>query len=267
GCEFASIFSSFGTKVTVIEALDKLLGNLDNSLTDAVTKLFKRQKVNCLLNTKVSDLKEQNGKISATINGEQEEFDKVLQCTGFKADFIDIDEYCRTKNKNIYAIGDITGKSFLAHTASHQAYVAVSHIVNNDKDLDKKIDNIKMDYSAIPSVIFTHPEIASVGQTEAQAVKECEIKTFEFPFMASGRAKTMGESMGFVKIIADKKTDIVKGIHIFGAGASELIGESTVYVQNKMKAKDIYHVIHAHPTLNEAIMEAGLGIDGLGLHI
>lgn len=172
---------------------------------------------------------------------------------------IPVDDHYRTSVDNIYAIGDVIKGPMLAHKAEEEG-VAVAEIIAG------RIGHVN--YRAIPGVVYTFPEIASVGMSE-EACKEAgySIKIGKFPFIANGRAKTAGHTDGFVKVIADKETDKVLGLHIIGAGASELIAEAAIAVEYEASAEDIARSVHAHPTLAEAIKEAALDVDKSAIHI
>ena len=267
GCEFASIYSSFGTEVTILEKNDSLLYYMDESIIKEITRAFKRRKINMIFNQEIQAFTEKNsldgfdsillsaGMASPLINNPLGELKIELNERGY----IKIDDYCRTNHKNIYAAGDVTGINQLAHVAYKHAHTVIYNILGKKE---------KMDYRVIPNVIFTHPEIASVGLSELEAKKlREELLISIFPFSALGRAKTMGENNGFVKIIAKKIDDSILGVHAVGPHASEIIAEAGVCMQNNLKVCDIYNTIHAHPTMSEGLLEAALGIHGKAVHM
>ena len=173
--------------------------------------------------------------------------------------FIIVDDDCKTNLDNVYAVGDVVRGPMLAHKASEEGVAIAEKIAGKPGH---------MNYATIPWVIYTWPEIAWVGKTEEQLKSEnIEYNTGNFPFMATGRAKAMGEANGFVKVIADKKTDRILGIHIFGPNASELIAEAVVTMEFDGSAEDLARTIHAHPTLSEAMHEAALGVDNRTIHM
>ena len=173
--------------------------------------------------------------------------------------FIVVDDDCKTNLENVYAIGDVVRGPMLAHKASEEGVAIAEKIAGKPGH---------MNYDTIPWVIYTWPEIAWVGKTEEQLKSEnIEYNAGNFPFMATGRAKAMGEATGFVKVLADAKTDRVLGIHIFGPNASELIAEAVVTMEFDGSAEDLARTIHAHPTLSEAMHEAALGVDGRTIHM
>jgi len=263
GCEFASLFAPFGVDITIVEAMSSIIPDQSSAISKELTKYFTTQKIKILTNTKVEKIeKNENGAIIYTDKNEKIESEKVLISIGrtchleelslpseinTEDGFISTNEYLQTTLPNVYAIGDVTGKAMLAHVASHQAIVAVDHILGKD---------VKMDYEAIPSVIFTHPQIASVGFTEKQAQEtNIEIISATYPYRALGKAIASLETIGFAQIIADKKDHRILGAHIIGDKASELIGEITLAITYKMKLEDITKTIHAHPTLSEIWQE------------
>ena len=173
--------------------------------------------------------------------------------------FIVVDDHCNTNLENVYAIGDVVRGPMLAHKASEEGVAIAERIAGKPGH---------MNYETIPWVIYTWPEIAWVGKTEEQLKAEgIEYRSGSFPFMAAGRARAMGETNGFVKILGDAKTDRVLGIHIFGPNASELIAEAVVTMEFDGSTEDLARTIHAHPTLSEAMHEAALAVDNRSLHI
>lgn len=173
--------------------------------------------------------------------------------------YVDINEHCRTNLPNVYAIGDVVRGPMLAHKGSEEGVAVAERIAGQPGHID---------YDLIPSVLYTHPEMAWVGRTEAAiqaAGVECRVGTF--PFAASGRALAVGESEGVVKIVADAKTDRILGVHILGPGASELIAEAVVAMSFGASSEDLARTVHAHPTLAEAVHEAALAVDKRAIHI
>jgi len=170
-----------------------------------------------------------------------------------------VDEYLKTNIDNIYAVGDVTGKSMLAHVASHQGITAVKNILG---------ENEKIDYKAIPSCVYTSPEVASVGMTEDEARRlfRDNIRVGRFPYAASGKAKTLGEVNGFVKIISESKYNEILGVHIVGPSATELIAEAVLAIKLECTAEELANTIHAHPTLSEATMEAAFDLLAEPIH-
>lgn len=281
GMEFADVFSAFGSEVTIIEALDRVLPLEDEESSKAVARAYTKRGMTLLEGATLEKADVKKTKVKLTVKtkkGESQELDvdRVLVAVGRAAivdelgleqagikvekGFIKVDERLRTSVDGVYAIGDCAGPPLLAHKASHEGIAAVEHIAGDA--------HAGVDYGNIPAVTYCHPEVASCGMTEAQA-KEAghEIDVGRFPFSANGRARTAGETDGFVKIIRDRKYGEVLGAHIVGAHASELIGEFIVGRHLETTAEEMDRAMHPHPTLSEAIAEAALASLGHALHI
>ena len=279
GCEFASIYHTFGSKVTLAEMLPQILPMEDEEIALNLRRLWEKAGVNIYTGSKVTKITSgPDGKKIVTITTPEKETevkaDKILVSVGRKANInelnvekmglriekgnIVVDEYLRTNIPNIYAAGDCIGGYLLAHIASMEAEVAVENALGK---------NIKMDYLSVPRCTFTYPEIASVGLTEKEAKDEgIKTKIGKFPFIANGRALAENEPEGLVKIISDESGKII-GAHVFGNRATDLIAELTLAIKMKAKAEDLIETIHAHPTLPEAIREAALKLEGRPIHI
>src|ERR1700687_5851408 len=276
GCEFADVFAAFGTQITLIEALPVILPLEDADCSAELTKSFKKRKIDVVPAAKISDVKV--GKSSVTMSvetgGKKQtlEVEKVLVAAGRAPNvediglkeagvqltdrgFIKINERMETSAKGIYAIGDVAGPPMLAHKGEREGIIAAETIAGQHAHL--------FDYSNVPGATYCHPEVASVGLTE-QACKEKKLdyKVGKFPFSANGRARTSGETDGFVKIIRDAKYGEILGAHIIGAHATELIHELAVARENEYAVEEVDLAIHAHPTLSEAVAQAAL--DSLG---
>lgn len=277
GCEFACIFSALGSKVTVVEFMPTILPLLDKEVSRQMQGLLKRQGIN--IKTKVRIQKVEKQSDSATVlleNGEEIVADKVLISIGRVMNLkglgleevgvvlgergqVAVNIRMETSVAGIYAIGDITGKVQLAHVASAQGLVAVENIMGYERD---------MDYRVVPSCIFTHPEVASVGLTNQEAAdKGIKVISAKFPFTYSGKAQAMGETEGFVKILADPETDNILGVHIVGPHATDLIAEAALAMQVGVTVKQLADTIHAHPTLAESLMEAAEAVHGISIHM
>jgi len=272
GLEFANIYSSLGSKVTIIEMLPELLPMLDRDIADIMGKALKRKKIDIHFNSKVERI-EEGLKVVYTSDGntQEEHCDMVLVAVGRVANIngieslsldmdkkgIKVDAHMRTSIKNIYAVGDVTGGIQLAHVASYQGIVAANNIAENIKEADLTV---------IPSAIYTDPEIAWVGLTEKLAKEKYkDLKIGNFPYSASGRAMTMGQSEGIVKVIAEAKYNRVIGMEIIGAGATEIIHEGVLAIKEEFTLEELADSIHGHPTLSESIKEACE--DALGMPI
>jgi len=271
GFEFATVFQALGSKVTVVEMLPEVLTTVDQEVKEAFIQKIKKDGIEVLTNTSVTSLN--NGVHLKTTEGEQViEADRVLIATGMKPNIkgfealgfttnrfgIETNEFMQTKNPNVYAIGDVTGQYMLAHVASKEGLVAIDHITKQAHP---------MDYTKIPSGIYTFPEIGMIGLTEAQA-KASGIKynTFSFPLSANGKALGEQEREGFVKLISDENQKII-GVHILSPIATELITQSSVGMYFNMTAQDLIQAIHPHPTYSEMIHEAAHGLTGFPIHI
>ncbi len=273
GMEFAFIFNSLGSKVTVIEYSSSILSVLDDDVCTEITNIAKEEGIKIYTNSGANKILQTEGDkklVCFTRYGEQcfVTGDKVLMSTGRQPYFdgvgveeleielnergrgIKVNNNMRTNIDNIYAIGDVTNKIQLAHVASHQGIVAVKDIINGDKE---------MNYSVVPSAIFTDPEIAVVGLSEKDAEdRGVDIEIGKFPFCANGKALTLGERKGFVKVIREKNTDKIVGGAIIGPHATDLIHEIALAIKNELTSEDISETIHAHPTTAETIHEATL---------
>ena len=279
GLELGSVYAALGTKVTVVEMTDGLLPGADRDLVNILAKRIESICEAVLLKTKVVGMKEQKDGIAVTFEGDLEKkeqtFDRVLVSIGRKPNpvpgiektkvkvnqrgFIEVDGARRTADPKIFAIGDIVGEPMLAHKASHEGRVAVEAIAG---------EKVAFEPLAIPAVVFTDPELAWCGLTEADAQKQNrEVTVARFPWGASGRAMTLDRSDGMTKLIIDPKTERVLGVGIVGPGAGELIAEGTLAVEMGANAADIKLTIHAHPTLSETLMESAEVFFGHATHV
>ena len=276
GAEFASIYSSFGSKVTLVEGLSRILPNEDTDVSKELEKIFKRKKINILTDSQVKEVKK--GKKNQVILSDNTilKADKVLVAIGvnpnveniglnnlnikMKNGFIDINKYMQTNIDNIYAIGDVSGPPLLAHTASFEGTLVAEHISG------KKVE--PMDYNNVPSCTYTHPEVASVGLSEEEALSEgFELNVGKFPFSALGKTLAEGDRDGFVKIIYDKKYGELLGCHIIGKNATNLITEVSIARNLESTFTELLNTIHPHPTLSEAIHEATADAFNEAIHI
>ncbi|HWN19515.1 MAG TPA: dihydrolipoyl dehydrogenase [Gemmatimonadales bacterium] len=282
GCEFADIFHAFGSKVTLIEALPRILPLEDAESSDALTKSFKKRGVTVIAGAKVKKATVAKDKVTLEVEtgGKTEsiEAEKVLMAAGRAVNtenlglqeagvqltdrgFIKVNPATlETSAPGVYSIGDVAGPPMLAHKGSREGIV-VAELIAGHHPQPIKYDNV-------PSVTYCHPEVASIGMTEDQAKeRKLEYQVGRFPFSANGRARTAGETEGFVKIIRDKKYGEILGAHIVGGHASEIIHELAVARQNEYTVEEVDLAIHAHPTLSEAIAEAALDSMGRVVHI
>ncbi|OGQ04084.1 MAG: dihydrolipoyl dehydrogenase [Deltaproteobacteria bacterium RIFCSPLOWO2_01_44_7] len=280
GLEIGSLYAALGSSVTVVEATPSLLPGTDPEATQVVAKELKKRGIKVLLRTKALSWQEAKGNAELVVdkNGEKDVlvFNKILvsvgrvpnsknlglENIGVQLDpkgFIKVDEQRQTNVQGIYAIGDCAGQPMLAHKASKEGLIAASVIAGGSDVYDVR---------AMPAVIFTTPEIASVGLMEEEAKKAgYEIKVGKFPFAASGKALAVGKTDGFTKIISDAKSDIVLGVLIVGEEASNLIGEASLAIEMGATTEDIARTVHPHPTLTETLMEAAEAVHGRAIHI
>jgi dihydrolipoamide dehydrogenase len=282
GVEFAYILSSFGVQVYLVEMLESILPQEDKDVSDILLKAFKKSKVKVYTSTKasVSDRKKNIYKVKLEHQdgkAEELEVEKILVAVGrtpnsdhlgleeigIKTDkgFIETGDYYETSVPGIYAIGDVINTPLLAHVASKEGEIAVEHMTG--KGHEKRVDS-----TLIPGAVYTEPQVASFGYTEAKA-KEAglPVKIFVFPFRGAGKAVAVEESEGLVKLVCHEKTHEILGAHIAGKDATELIHEILLARKAELLPEDIVSMIHAHPTLSEAVMEAARGILGEAIHI
>jgi dihydrolipoamide dehydrogenase len=281
GLELGSVWLRLGAKVTVIEALPQILNGMDSELAKGLMKILEKQGMTFMLSTKLTETKTAKNQVTATCqkpDGTTVDVtgDRMLVAVGRKANTeglgldaigvtleaggkVPVDHHYRTPVAGVYAIGDVIKGPMLAHKAEDEG-VAVAELIVGQAG--------HVNYEAIPGVVYTWPEVASVGITEDKAKEQgLAVKVGKFPFLANGRAKAFGNTDGFVKIIADQKTDRIIGAHILGPNASELIAELAVAVEFGASAEDIARSTHAHPTLAEAVKEAAMGVDKRSIHI
>jgi dihydrolipoyl dehydrogenase len=277
GVEFATLYNQLGVKVTLLEALDRLVPLEDEDVSREMLSAFKKAGIDCRLGVKVSGARKARGGVSIQTDQGEVWANQLLVAVGRTAvskdlgleqvgvqthpnGFIKVDEWMRTSVDSIHAIGDVIGGFLLAHAASHEGIVAAEDIAGQRL--------APMDQDLITRCTYSHPQIASVGLTEKQArEKGHEVKVGKFPFSAIGRAQIHGETAGFVKVVADAKTGQLLGTHIVGASATELIAEPALTQLFQGDAWELGRNIHPHPTLSEAVMEAAMAVDGHAIHI
>lgn len=282
GLEMGSVWRRLGAEVTVIEFLDRITPGLDGELAKSFQKTLEKQGIKFILGTKVMAAKSSGKGVSVTAEpakgGDKQELkaDYVLVAIGRRPyttnlglkeagvaldekGRIKVDSHFATNVKGIYAIGDVIAGPMLAHKAEEDGIAAVETMAGQAGHVD---------YNTVPNVVYTWPEVASVGKTEEE-LKSAGVnyKAGKFPFMANSRARAVGDTEGFVKILADAKSDKVLGVHIIGPDAGTLIAEAVAVMEFGGAAEDIARTCHAHPTLNEAVKEAALAVDGRVIHI
>jgi len=273
GVELGQAFASFGSKVTIIEMMDKVVPNMDADVSAALKKELEAHGIIVLTSASLKEIVEENGGLKLVLdNGTQIEADKALLSIGRKPDVsgiealgvamergrIKVNERMETSIAGVYAPGDVNGRSMLAHAAFKMGEVAAENAMGGSAVFDPK---------GIPSCVYTMPEVGAVGMTEEMAAKKHDIKIGRFPFAANGRALASGEDKGFVKVICDKKYGEILGIHIIGPGAAEMINEASVLMHMEVTDDELADIIHAHPTYSECVMEAAADAVGKCIHL
>jgi dihydrolipoamide dehydrogenase len=281
GVEFAYVMKNFGVDVTIVEFLDRMVPTEDAEISKELLKHYKKLGVNVMLSTKVESIDDSGDKVSVTVSkdGQQQviETDKVLQAIGFSPRLegygldntgvkttdrgaIAVDERGRTNIEGVYAIGDVTGKLMLAHTAEAMGVVAAETIAG--------AETMEVDFDMIPRATYCQPQVASFGYSEEQAKeKGYDVKVAKFPFSANGKAKGLGDTTGFVKIVADAKYNEILGAHMIGPDVTELLPALTLAQRWDLTADEVARNVFAHPTLSEAVKEAIEGIAGHMIHM
>jgi len=276
GVEFATLYNQLGVKVTLLEALDRLVPLEDEDVSKELLSAFKKAGIDCRLGVKVKGAKKARDGVSVETDQGEVWAKQLLVAVGRAAvskdlgleqvgvqtqpnGFIKVDEWMRTSVDSIHAIGDVVGGFLLAHAASHEGITAVEDISGQRV--------APMEQNLVTRCTYSHPQIASVGMTEKEARDSGrEVKVGKFPFSAIGRAQIHGETGGFVKIVADTKTGQLLGTHIVGDSATELIAEPALTQLFQGDAWELGRNVHPHPTLSEAVMEAAMAVDGRAIH-
>jgi dihydrolipoamide dehydrogenase len=280
GLELGMMYRKLGARVTVLEATTGALPGQEKDCVKAIERSIKKMGIELRTETFAQGFEAKDGKLTVKIKGKAGEStvvcDQILSTVGRRPfsdglalekiglavdakGFLKVDKQMRTSVPNVYAIGDIAGQPMLAHKGSREGLVAAAVIAGQKEEYDAR---------CVPAVIFTSPEVASVGLTEEQCQsKGIECKVGSFPFAASGRAMSLMETDGFVKIVADAKTDEVLGVHMVGPEVTELIAEAALAIEMGATSEDLARTIHAHPTLPEAVMEAAEAVHGMAVHI
>ncbi len=280
GLELGSVWHRLGAEVVILEAMEEFLPMADSQISREALRALKKQGLDIKMGAKVLSAKNSGELVSVafeTTKGKQTDtFDKLIVAVGRKPNstglfsestdlivntrgFIEVDEHCYTGQHNIYAIGDVVRGPMLAHKGMEEG-VMVAEIIAGQSG--------RVNYETIPSVIYTHPEIAWAGKSEQQLkAAGTSFKSGSFPFMASGRAKAAGETGGMIKVLADAKTDRVLGVHMIGARCSELIGQAVIAMEFGASSEDLAMTMFAHPTLSEVFHEAALAVDNRAIHM
>jgi dihydrolipoamide dehydrogenase len=279
GLEFAEIFNSLGVNVKILEETSNILPSFEDDLVKAFLRILKKKGIEIYTDVDVKSVNvEIEGKVRIIATSSNSQLDlnveKVLLAVGrkpftedlglenigiiLKDGFVVVDEKMRTNVPNIYAVGDVTGGKQFAHIAFAEGIVVAENIFGMETAID---------YTTVPMYAYTSPEIASIGLSEKKATKlRYKVSIGRFPYMANGRALTLGEREGFVKIISDRETDELLGIHILGGNATDLIGEAAIAIKLECTSEELSATIHAHPTLSETLMEAALAVSKKAIH-
>ena len=280
GLELGSVWARLGSKVTVIEAMDDFLPMADKDISKETFKEFINQGLDIKLGCKLVASEKIKGGIKITYENKEGsvdmEFDKLVVAVGRRPNsgnifsenlaitldsrgFINVDDHCQTELNNVWAIGDVVRGPMLAHKGSEEGIVVAERIAGK---------HAEMNYNLVPSVIYTHPEIAWVGKNEKELTEEgVDYKVGKFPFAASGRALAVDQSIGFVKLISDTKTDTILGVHVFGPSAAEIVQQALISMEFGASSEDLGLTIFSHPTVSEALHEAALSVNNQAIHI
>jgi dihydrolipoamide dehydrogenase len=280
GLELGSVWARLGSKVTVIEAMDDFLFMADKEIAKETLKDFKKQGLDIRLGCRLTSSKSLKNSVNITYEteakSEEMKFDKLIVAVGRKPNtqdvfsddsgvdlddrgFINVDDYCQTNAANIWAIGDVVRGPMLAHKGSEEGIMVAERIAGK---------HAEMNYDLVPSVIYTHPEIAWVGKNEQELKDESiDYKVGKFPFAASGRALAVDQSVGFVKLLSDAKTDTILGVHVFGPSAAEIVQQALISMEFGASSEDLGLTIFSHPTVSEALHEAALAVNNEAIHI
>jgi dihydrolipoamide dehydrogenase len=280
GLELGSVWARLGSKVTVIEAMDDFLFMADKEIAKETLKDFKKQGLDIRLGCRLTSSKNLKNSVNITYEteakSEEMKFDKLIIAVGRKPNtkdifsddsgvdldergFINVNDHCETNAANIWAIGDVVRGPMLAHKGSEEGIMVAERIAGK---------HAEMNYDLVPSVIYTHPEIAWVGKNEQELKdKSIEYKVGKFPFAASGRALAVDQSVGFVKLLSDAKTDTILGVHVFGPSAAEIVQQALISMEFGASSEDLGLTIFSHPTVSEALHEAALAVNNEAIHI
>ena len=280
GLELGSVWARLGSEVVMLEALDSFLPVMDQQIAKEAAKIFRKQGLDIRLGTRVTRAQVKDGAVEVTYgtaSGEQvETFDKLIVAVGrkprsqelFATDsgvtldergYIFVNDYCETEAPHIFAVGDVVRGPMLAHKGSEEGIMVAERIAGK---------NAQMNYDCIPSIIYTHPEVAAVGRTEQELKADgVPYKSGVFPFAASGRALAANDSEGMVKILAHAENDRILGCHIVGPSAADLVQQVVIAMEFGASAEDLALTVFGHPTLSEAVHEAALAVDGHAIHV
>jgi dihydrolipoamide dehydrogenase len=280
GLELGSVWARLGAEVVMLEAMDQFLPNMDEQIAAESAKIFAKQGLDIRLGARVTGVNASDDGVEVAYSqgdaSETERFDRLIVAVGrnprtkglFSADsgvtvdergFIFVNEYCATEAPGVWAIGDIVRGPMLAHKGSEEGVMVAERIHGKSAQLN---------YDVIPSIIYTHPEVAAVGQTEQELKAEgVDYKVGTFPFAAIGRALASGETEGMVKILSDAESDQVLGAHVVGPSAADLVQQIVIAIEMAASTEDLQLMVFGHPTMSEAVHEAALAVDGRAIHM
>ena len=280
GLELGSVWARLGAEVVMLEAMDQFLPNMDEQIASESAKIFAKQGLDIRLGARVTDVAVEASHVTVTYaqgdSAHTEEFDRLIVAVGrtprtgklFSADsgvtvdergFIFVNEFCATEAPGVWAIGDIVRGPMLAHKGSEEGVMVAERIHGKSAQLN---------YDVIPSIIYTHPEVAAVGKTEQELKSEgIDYKSGTFPFAAIGRALASGETEGMVKILSDVNSDQILGAHVVGPAAADLVQQIVIAIEMAASTEDLQLMVFGHPTMSEAVHEAALAVDGRAIHM
>ena len=280
GLELGSVWARLGAEVVMLEAMDQFLPNMDEQIASEAAKIFAKQGLDIRLGARVTDVAVEASHVTVTYaqgdSAHTEEFDRLIVAVGrtprtgklFSADsgvtvdergFIFVNEFCATEAPGVWAIGDIVRGPMLAHKGSEEGVMVAERIHGKSAQLN---------YDVIPSIIYTHPEVAAVGKTEQELKSEgIDYKSGTFPFAAIGRALASGETEGMVKILSDANSDQILGAHVVGPAAADLVQQIVIAIEMAASTEDLQLMVFGHPTMSEAVHEAALAVDGRAIHM
>ena len=278
GCEFASIYASFGARVVLVEMLEHLVPNEDQDVSIELERAFKARSIDVRLGARLASIEHRAGALALELEGSAEPvFSELLLVAVGRSAVISglgleqvgvtvergrvvVDDHMQTSCANVYAIGDLVDSPWLAHVASAEGILAVEHMAGREVE--------PIDYDRVPSCTYCEPEVASVGLSESEARQRGhDVAVGKFPFSASGKAAILGHTRGFVKVVRETRYDEVLGVHIIGPRATDLIAEACVALRLETTTEELFRAIHAHPTLSEAVAEAAHAAVGAPIHI
>lgn len=281
GIEFATVWNAYGAEVTIVEMLPRVLPLMDEELGAELAKIYTKRGIKILTGTKVLEIEKTDAGVMVKVSGEGGEqaiqAEQALVAIGFKPNsadlglkeagvavsergFVEIDERMASNVSGVWAIGDVTGKAMFAHVASAMGIICAENIAG--------VETIKLDYKMMPAAVYSHPQVASFGYSEAEAKeKGYDLKVGRFPFQPNGKALGLGETAGFCKLITDAKYGEILGAHLIGPDVSELLPELTLAQTMELTAAEIARNVHAHPTLSEVLAEAAHAAEGHAIHI